>query len=514
MTSTIVIAAFELGFGGATAAIVDQTRLFTDHGMRVVVATFAPSPAAMERGRALQAEGEIPPTVELRNVHDDFRRRNAAMAPLAVARRRARDLRRRWRARGQTVTTSTRDGVRVDEYCRGDRLAATVRYSRGGVPVERELPLPSGGVLVDHLWRGDTYMRQWFDADRRLTREKFLTPDAFAFLSRVVDPATGKSRELIRHDRFPRRSTAVKGLPAWHAAWLQSIVDACDGIPVVIGESQGVVSHVSKLRPGSAVRIGMFHATHLEPPYHHDSEVRRKHREAFAKSAGLERIVAVSEGQAASIAALVAHPEKVRTIPNPVVSEPVSGVARDPRLVTVVSRLHPLKAVPDAVAAFAQVVAAVPDARLEIHGRGPDRARVKAAIEKHGLRKSVLLRGRTSRPREVMAASVCTVSTSQSETMGLSIAESCLQETPVVAYDCLFGPAELIDNGVTGRLVPLGDVDALAAAIIAMLEDPEGARRMGVRAKKRLEDELSPERAWARWRVLIDEASREVAARA
>jgi glycosyltransferase involved in cell wall biosynthesis len=66
---------------------------------------------------------------------------------------------------------------------------------------------------------------------------------------------------------------------------------------------------------------------------------------------------------------------------------------------------------------------------------------------------------------------------------------------------------ELVDEGVTGRLVPSGDVEALAAAVGALVEDAEGAERLGEQARARAESEWSPAAAANRLRAIWREAS-------
>jgi glycosyltransferase involved in cell wall biosynthesis len=88
--------------------------------------------------------------------------------------------------------------------------------------------------------------------------------------------------------------------------------------------------------------------------------------------------------------------------------------------------------------------------------------------------------------------------------MPLSILESEASGTPVVAYDCLYGPAALITDGVDGRLVPRGDRDALAAAVVALLRDPEAAVRMGRAAQERARAQHGRDRVLSRWREVLD----------
>lgn len=51
--------------------------------------------------------------------------------------------------------------------------------------------------------------------------------------------------------------------------------------------------------------------------------------------------------------------------------------------------------------------------------------------------------------------------------------------TPVVSTDCPSGPAEILENGQWGTLVPVGDVESLAAAILRVLENLDAARARG-----------------------------------
>ena len=63
---------------------------------------------------------------------------------------------------------------------------------------------------------------------------------------------------------------------------------------------------------------------------------------------------------------------------------------------------------------------------------------------------------------------------------------------PVVSFDCPTGPREVIEDGRSGVLVPDGDVDALAQALLAVIEDPERRRALGAGA-------AAAARATTRW---------------
>jgi len=79
--------------------------------------------------------------------------------------------------------------------------------------------------------------------------------------------------------------------------------------------------------------------------------------------------------------------------------------------------------------------------------------------------------------------------------------------TPVVATDCPTGPREIIRDGVDGLLVPVGDSEALAAAMLRLLEDHELRQKMAAAARRRAED-FALERIMEQYENLLRDATR------
>lgn len=138
-----------------------------------------------------------------------------------------------------------------------------------------------------------------------------------------------------------------------------------------------------------------------------------------------------------------------------------------PPLVLAVGRLDPIKRFPDLVQAFA--AGAPPEARLAILGGGPEHGRLTALVERMGLTQRVTLPGFVADPAPWYCRAACLAVTSESESFGLTVAEAMAHGVPVVATDC-GGPAEVLDG--LGRLVPVGDIAALADALRATLAAP------------------------------------------
>ncbi|WP_215448579.1 glycosyltransferase family 4 protein [Streptomyces sp. ATCC 21386] len=148
-------------------------------------------------------------------------------------------------------------------------------------------------------------------------------------------------------------------------------------------------------------------------------------------------------------------------------------------LVVAAGRLFPVKRYDLLVEAFAKVVAERPEWRLRIYGKGPERANLRAAIDRLGLGDHVFLMGaQATLETEWAKASVAAVS-SEWESFGMTILEAMHAGVPVVATDCPHGPGEIVTDGTDGLLVTPGDPNALAAGLLRLIDDPELRQRVG-----------------------------------
>ncbi len=151
-----------------------------------------------------------------------------------------------------------------------------------------------------------------------------------------------------------------------------------------------------------------------------------------------------------------------------------------------VGRLATQKDFPLLIRAFAHVVKHC-DARLKIAGTGGQKDVLEELIRELNLEDKVSLLGFVEYAEETMASSDMFVMTSVWEGFPATLVEAMVLGTPVVSVNCESGPAELIENGVSGILVNSRDPEIIGEAIIKLLEDKKLRAKISQNAQKRVE---------------------------
>jgi L-malate glycosyltransferase len=152
------------------------------------------------------------------------------------------------------------------------------------------------------------------------------------------------------------------------------------------------------------------------------------------------------------------------------------------KLLCHVSNFRPVKRVMDVVEVFEKVSAVVPS-RLLMIGDGPDRSRAEAYARSHNLRERVYFLGNVPNLEEVLGGCDLFMLPSESESFGMAALEAMASESPVIATQT-GGLPEVIVEGETGFLLPVGDIDGMAARAIEILSDDALRQRMGRRGRE------------------------------
>ena len=136
-----------------------------------------------------------------------------------------------------------------------------------------------------------------------------------------------------------------------------------------------------------------------------------------------------------------------------------------------VSNFRPVKRVRDIVRIFARVRQALPSTLVMV-GDGPERVQAEEEAADLGVEHDVFFLGKIDAVAPLLADADLFLLPSQSESFGLSALEALASGVPVVGSDA-GGIPEVVENGVTGLLYPVGDVDAMAEGALSILRDPE-----------------------------------------
>jgi glycosyltransferase involved in cell wall biosynthesis len=173
-------------------------------------------------------------------------------------------------------------------------------------------------------------------------------------------------------------------------------------------------------------------------------------------------------------------------------------------------KLQPWKRPMDLLQAFAR--AERPDAFLVFAGEGPLRAQLAAEAARLGLESRVRFLGFANQSElpGIYGAADLLVLPSEYEPFGLVVNEAMLCGCPVAVSDRVGARLDLIREGETGRVIPVGDVPALAAALRELLAEPSRLRTMGEAGRKRMETWSPAENI----RGLLSAIERAVGARA
>jgi N-acetyl-alpha-D-glucosaminyl L-malate synthase BshA len=165
------------------------------------------------------------------------------------------------------------------------------------------------------------------------------------------------------------------------------------------------------------------------------------------------------------------------------------GISPDTRLVVTVARLHPVKGLDTLVRAAGLLAAEVPALSVMIIGEGSERPKLESLISELWLHDRVQLPGAMN-PLEVagyLGMADAFVLPSRREGLGIALLEAMASGVPCVGSD-IGGIVDVIEDGTTGLLVPVGDAAALAAALRCLLEDKDLARRFREAGLKKVRD--------------------------
>lgn len=322
----------------------------------------------------------------------------------------------------------------------------------------------------------------------------------------VVDLAIGSPRRLLPalwampHVAWRLGTTALTP----KAAWLLSAVPALTAYlnrrrPAALLSALGypnVAALLARRSGATPTRVVVSEHNHLSTSAAH---APKRHERTFPNLAArlypaADGIVAVSHGVADDLARTLRLPRsRITTIYNPIFRSEIAieALARPahawlapaaPPVLLGIGKLKPQKDFACLIRAFARVRATRP-VRLILLGDGPQREALLALARTLGVADAVALPGFVANPFAYLGRAAAFVLSSAWEGLANVVIEALACGCPVVSTDCPSGPAEILDGGKYGRLVPVGDDAALAKAISATLDAPPSREPLRDRAR-------------------------------
>jgi glycosyltransferase involved in cell wall biosynthesis len=284
------------------------------------------------------------------------------------------------------------------------------------------------------------------------------------------------TREII----FARQQrSAIAPLDRRHwAASDEPLIEALrqSNADAVIGTTPSLNCFVGRFAPPGAAKVGQDHLNF-------STRVRTPKWREFVRSAieSLDVFTPLTRGDEQDYRALLAGVDtQIVTIPNaltwPAAEQPPALVDK---VVVAAGRLEPQKAFDRLIRAYAPLVASHPDWRLDIYGSGSSRAKLQELIDQLGVGTKITLRGYNRDLRSVLAQSSIYALSSAFEGFPMVLLEAMSVGLPMVAYDCPRGPAEVVRDGMNGRLIPDGDEPAFTAALAELMDSTQLRQRMG-----------------------------------
>ena len=227
-------------------------------------------------------------------------------------------------------------------------------------------------------------------------------------------------------------------------------------------------------------------------------------RRAFYRFA--DHVVLQSSGVLEWATDFIPH-SKIKVIPNPLISHfnlnaNHEFVMPSGHIIIAMGRLSVEKNYNQLISAFSLIAKEIPTSKLVILGEGNQRPLLEKLIHKLDLHQQVYLPGKIAQPHALVAKAQIIALSSEYEGFPNALLEGMALGLAAISYDCPYGPADLIDNGTSGFLVPVGNTHEMAKAMSLLLTSPALIKSMSKEARK-VNERYATKKIMRQWEALI-----------
>ena len=373
-------------------------------------------------------------------------------------------------------------------------MAGPATTAGSAPPHARRVTLVISALVLGGAERVMTVLaHEWASAGRAVTLINFAAPGEPAFYP--LDPAVDEVRlDLRRHSSNPAAGIVanLRRIATLRRAIRRSRPD----VVISFIDRTNVLTLASTLGSGVPVIV----AEHTDPRHGSTGRAWSALRTLLYRRAAA--VLVLTRGATEAFPASIRR--RMVVMPNPAGRELErrTPAALDRPRIVAIGRLSREKGYDSLLRAFARIAPERPDWQVSIWGEGPERGRLEALRAELGLDGRVDLPGITHAPLDELAAASILALPSRREGFPMVAVEALACGVPVVAFDCLSGPRELIRDRVDGRLIAADDVPAFAAALAELIDDPAERRRLGSNGPQ-IVGRFSIERVLGLWEELF-----------
>jgi poly(glycerol-phosphate) alpha-glucosyltransferase len=263
------------------------------------------------------------------------------------------------------------------------------------------------------------------------------------------------------------------------------------------------------------IHLHNSHATDAQEPMH--STLNQHYEYALNSMDRYDAFISATKKQTNDVKARLHPKTRMFTIPVGIVPDQLLNQPRVPVAkrqfgkIVAFARIAWEKHLDDLVRAVAIAHKAVPEVTLDLYGYADGsnnyeaRRKVEEAIKDNQLEDVVHMKGYTTDIDTVENNAMMFGLTSRMEGFNLAVMEGIAHGLISFSYDVNYGPNEIVEDDVNGNVVPYGDYEAMGAAMIKVLKDPELAQRYSTGAYDSAE-RYSDANVWQAWQALLQDA--------
>lgn len=191
----------------------------------------------------------------------------------------------------------------------------------------------------------------------------------------------------------------------------------------------------------------------------------------------------------------------IEVIPNPVEHrQPCYDI--DSKMILSAGMLVPIKGYDTAIEVAKKVFSKRSDWKWVICGEGPEREHLEDLILEAGLEHNVFLPGNTDNMEEIYQRAAIFVMTSKMEGLPMVLLEAKSWGIPIVSFDIMTGPSDIVQDGKNGFLIAIEDVDAMSDKILQLISERDLRKQFSDKSRLELE-KFSLERVEERWETVL-----------